>query len=80
MPAAPVRVELTLPSGAGWAAGEDGAAECVRGTAEEFCLVVTQRRNLADTALIVEGPATAEWMAIAQCFAGGPTIGPAPRG
>jgi uncharacterized protein (TIGR03084 family) len=79
-PAAPVRVELALPSGATWAAGDESAMDRVRGSAEDFCLVVTQRRNVADTALEVTGPLATEWMAIAQCFAGGPTTGPAPRG
>src|SRR4051812_42257132 len=75
-PAAPVRVELTLPSGAAWSAGDESAPDRVTGTAEDFCLVVTQRRNVADTALEVDGALASEWMAIAQCFAGGPTTGP----
>ena len=79
-PSEPVWVELTLPSGAVWSAGDDAAPDRVRGSAEDFCLVVTQRRNVADTSLAVEGPLATEWMAIAQCFAGGPTTGPAPRG
>ena len=77
-PTAPVRVELTLPSGETWTAGDEGARERVTGGAEDFCLVVTQRRNVADTALDVVGDAAAEWMSIAQCFAGGPTQGPPP--
>lgn len=78
-PSEPVRVELTLPSGASWVAGDESAAAVVRGAAEDFCLVVTQRRNVADTDLAVDGDAAAEWLAIAQCFAGGPTLPPAPR-
>jgi len=74
----PVRVELTLPSGAAWSAGDDTAADRISGPAEDFCLVVTQRRNVADTALVVEGEAADEWMSIAQCFAGGPTLPPPP--
>jgi hypothetical protein len=35
--------------------------------------VVTQRRNPADTALVVEGAAAREWVGIAQAFAGAPT-------
>ena len=77
-PAGDVRVELTLPSGAPWAAGPDGAAESVRGDAVDFCLVVTQRRNFVDTNLAVNGALAEEWMSIAQCFAGGPTL-PPPR-
>jgi uncharacterized protein (TIGR03084 family) len=78
-PTEPVRVELTLPSGERWAAGDEPAPDRVTGPVEDFCLVVTQRRNLADTSLRVEGPLAEEWMAIAQCFAGGPTTGPVPK-
>jgi uncharacterized protein (TIGR03084 family) len=79
LPDAPVRVELSLPSGATFENGPVDAAESVRGDAVDFCLVVTQRRNVADTALEVTGDAAAEWMSIAQCFAGGPTLPPSPR-
>jgi len=71
-----VRVELTLPSGAGWSAGPPDAADVVRGAAVDFCLVVTQRRNVASTGLDVVGDVASEWMQVAQCFAGGPTEGP----
>ncbi len=50
----------------------------VRGDALDFCLVVTQRRHPADTALVVEGPAAEEWMGIAQAFAGPPGPGRQP--
>jgi uncharacterized protein (TIGR03084 family) len=72
-PETPVRVELTGPSGDVWTWGPEDATDIVRGTALDFCLVATQRRNLADTALAVSGDAAAEWMAIAQAFAGPPT-------
>ena len=49
----------------------------MRGTAEDFCLVVTQRRNVRDTDLIATGEAAEQWMAIAQCFGGESGI-PAP--
>ncbi len=77
-PAAEVRVELEAPSGAEWAWGDPAAADRVAGPALDFCLVVTQRRHLADTALDVEGPAAQGWMAIAQAFAGGPGPGRPP--
>jgi uncharacterized protein (TIGR03084 family) len=79
-PQTPVRVELTAPSGATWTFGPDDAVEVVRGPAADFCLVVTQRRNLDDTVLEVVGEAARDWMGKAQAFAGGPTDGPAPRG
>jgi uncharacterized protein (TIGR03084 family) len=78
VPGTPVRVELAAPGGGTWAWGPDGTADLVAGPAVDFCLVVTQRRNLADTALKVTGPAAAEWMAIAQAFAGPPSDGRSP--
>jgi uncharacterized protein (TIGR03084 family) len=56
-----------------WTWGPEGAADRVEGDAEEFCLVVTQRRHAADTGLTVTGPVAAEWIAIAQAFAGAAT-------
>jgi uncharacterized protein (TIGR03084 family) len=73
-PAGDVRVELVLPSGAPWTAGPAEADDVVRGPAVDFCLVVTQRRPVGATGLTVEGPLAADWLAIAQCFAGGPTV------
>lgn len=78
VPEAPVRVELASPSGELWAWGPEEAAEKVEGTAQEFCLVVTQRRNVADTDLVTTGGVAAEWMQIAQAFAGPPENGPPP--
>jgi uncharacterized protein (TIGR03084 family) len=77
-PDTPVRVELSLPSGDTFREGNDDGA-FVRGPALDFCLVVTQRRNVADTDLFVVGEAATEWMSIAQCFAGGATLPPEPR-
>lgn len=75
---APVRVELTAPSGELWTWGEAGAHEVVRGPAEDFCLVVTQRRHPADTDLVVEGSEATRWISIAQAFAGPPGQGRQP--
>ncbi|MFK8023861.1 MAG: TIGR03084 family metal-binding protein [Ilumatobacter sp.] len=77
MPAADVRVELTAPSGEVWQFGPADAQESVIGSAEEFCLVVTQCRNVAATGLSVDGDAAQDWMNKAQAFAGGATDGPA---
>jgi uncharacterized protein (TIGR03084 family) len=63
-------VALTAPSGAIWTFGAESAVERIDGLAEEFCQVVTQTRNVADTTLRVTGPNATAWMAIAQCFAG----------
>ena len=48
------------------------------GDALEFCQVVTQTRNVADTGLAVTGAPAKEWMRIAQCFAGPPEEPPPP--
>jgi uncharacterized protein (TIGR03084 family) len=77
-PTSPVLVSLVGPSGEPWSFGPSDAPDSVIGTAEEFCLVVTQRRHLEDTNLTATGLGR-EWMLIAQAFAGGPTTGPAPR-
>jgi uncharacterized protein (TIGR03084 family) len=78
VPDTPVRIKLAAPDGGTWSWGPEGTADRVTGPAVDFCLVVTQRRNLADTALTVTGPAATEWMAIAQAFAGPPSDGRPP--
>jgi uncharacterized protein (TIGR03084 family) len=75
-----VAVDLVAPDGSTWSFGDAGAVDRVRGPALDFALVVTQRRNLADTDLVVEGPVAGEWMGIAQAFAGPPGEGRAPAG
>jgi uncharacterized protein (TIGR03084 family) len=77
-PGSPVRVELDGPDGGRWTWGPAQATDQVSGTALDFCLVVTQRRNLADTALRVNGPVATEWISIAQAFAGAPGPGRPP--
>jgi uncharacterized protein (TIGR03084 family) len=71
-------VKLTSPSGEVWTFGEDDGANRVEGLASEFCQVVTQTRNVKDTALRVSGPVAEDWMSKAQCFAGGRNDPPAP--
>lgn len=73
-PDAPVRIELTLPSGAPWSEGPETADDVVAGPAVDFCLVVTQRRHVDATGLAVRGRHARDWMEIAQCFAGEPTL------
>lgn len=58
--------------------GGKGQGGSVEGDAVEFCQVAAQTRNIADTALRVEGEAARAWMALAQCFAGPPESPPAP--
>jgi uncharacterized protein (TIGR03084 family) len=71
MPAVDVVVRLTGPDGEEWSWGDPNSVDQVSGAALDFCLVVTQRRHLADTKLDVVGEAATEWMGIAQAFAGG---------
>jgi len=72
-PTADVRVELTSPDGEQWTWGDVDAPDRVEGSALDFCLVVTQRRLVDDTALAITGDGAREWMQIAQAFAGGGT-------
>lgn len=71
-------IELQAPSGENWIWNDPPSEKnYLRGSAEEFCLVVTQRRNVADTRLQYAGSA-AQWLPIAQCYAGPPEDSPAP--
>lgn len=79
VPPTPVpHLVLTAPSGETWALNEPSETERIEGLAEEFCQVVTQVRNIADTDLKVVGRVAADWMSKAQCFAGPPETPPAP--
>lgn len=69
---------LTAPSGEIWTYGEQADEERIEGLAEQFCQVVTQTRNIADTELAVSGPNALQWMGFAQCFAGPPNDPPKP--
>ena len=70
VPADPIRVELAAPDGQCWTWGPADARDRVAGDALDFCLVVTQRRHRDDTRLEVRGPVAAQWIGIAQAFAG----------
>ena len=78
LPAVRPHVRLNAPSGAIWTWNEDSDNDLIEGSASEFCQVVTQVRNIADTRLKVVGESATRWMGIAQCFAGLPEIHPAP--
>ena len=69
MPEGDVHVAVVGPGGDTWTWGASDT-DRVTGTAEDFCLVVVQRRHLDDTGLVVEGPLATEWMSMAQAFAG----------
>ncbi|RCW45906.1 uncharacterized protein (TIGR03084 family) [Halopolyspora algeriensis] len=72
------RVELTGPDGDAWHWGPPHAQQRVTGPALDFCLLVTQRRHLEDTALRAVGSDALQWVRIAQAFAGPPGQGRAP--
>ena len=78
IPGPPPYVRLIAPSGEVWEWNDPSDEEFVRGDAADFCHVVTQGRNVADTSLEVSGPVATQWMSIAQCFAGGPVDPPQP--
>ena len=65
-----IMVKLTAPDGAVWRWGSADAVNRVEGNALDFCCVVTQRRHLDDTGLVVTGPVAQQWISIAQAFAG----------
>ena len=77
LPPVEVYVGLTAPGGERWEWGSSDV-DRVTGPALDFCLAVTQRRHVADTALVIEGPAATEWMGFAQAFAGAPGPGREP--
>jgi hypothetical protein len=61
-----------------WEWGDCASAARVSGRAVEFCQVVAQTRNIADTSLKLKGETAREWMSIAQCFAGAAKTPPPP--
>ncbi len=78
VPELDVYVALDGPTGEPWVWGPETAINRVAGPALDFCLVVTQRRHVDDTALTTHGDVAREWMTIAQAFAGPPGSGRQP--
>jgi uncharacterized protein (TIGR03084 family) len=74
-PADPFRVELSAPDGSAWEWGPEDAAQRVTGSAEDFCMLVTQRRPRAALDVTAEGDDAQRWLTIAQAFAGPPGPG-----
>jgi uncharacterized protein (TIGR03084 family) len=74
-PADPFRVELAAPDGTVWTWGPEDAAQRVTGSAEHFCLLVTQRRPPSTLDVAAEGDDAQKWLTIAQAFAGPPGPG-----
>jgi uncharacterized protein (TIGR03084 family) len=78
VPEPPPYVRLAGPSGAVWEWNDPSPDNIVEGSAMDFCQVVTQVRNVADTALTAKGEPARIWMSLAQCFAGPPEDPPQP--
>ncbi|CAM5671014.1 TIGR03084 family metal-binding protein [Mycolicibacterium aubagnense] len=68
-------VELRAPDGSLWTWGPGGAVQRVTGSAEDFCLLVTQRRPLRELDVQAVGEDAQKWLTIAQAFAGPPGTG-----
>jgi len=65
----PLRVELTLPSGAPWSFGPTSATSRITGPAGEYCRVFVHRMARADArAVRAEGPAAIDALAVARAF------------
>ncbi|MGE2723069.1 TIGR03084 family metal-binding protein [Mycolicibacterium celeriflavum] len=74
-PPAPFRVELRAPGGSTWSWGPEDAAQRVTGSAEDFCMLVTQRRPRSELDVHADGADAERWLGIAQAFAGPPGSG-----
>ncbi len=75
VPQEPIRIEANAPSGATMHFGKPDASNVVRGDLFDLALIVTQRRHVDDTGVHAEGAVAAEWLSIAQAFAGPPGSG-----
>ncbi len=73
VPDGEVHVVLDAPAGETWEWGDPTVTDSVTGPAEDFCLLVTQRRHPEDLALKVVGPLAEQWVSVAQAFAGLPS-------
>jgi uncharacterized protein (TIGR03084 family) len=74
-PAEAFRIELRGPDGSLWEWGPAEAVQRVTGSAEDFCMLVTQRRPRASLDVHAVGDDAAKWLTIAQAFAGPPGPG-----
>jgi uncharacterized protein (TIGR03084 family) len=75
-PGDPVALKAFAPDGEVWTWGPDEsvATNRISGTAVDLALVFTQRRHTSRTGVVASGPVAQQWLAIAQAFAGAPTI------
>ncbi len=69
-PGTPVLVRAAAPNGGTWTWGPSDASEEITGSALGLALVFTQRRHPDDTDVKASGATAAQWLSIAQAFAG----------
>ena len=74
-PPDPFRVELRAPYGSTWVWGPEDAVQRITGSAEDFCMLVTQRRPHSALDVHAAGKDAERWLTIAQAFAGPPGPG-----
>jgi uncharacterized protein (TIGR03084 family) len=74
-PADPFLVQLRAPDGSTWSWGPEDAAQRVTGSAQDFCMLVTQRRPRSALDVAATGEDAERWLGIAQAFAGPPGPG-----
>jgi uncharacterized protein (TIGR03084 family) len=74
-PAEEFHVKLRAPDGTLWDWGPDDAQQHVTGSAEDFCMLVTQRRPRPALDIHAVGADAERWLEIAQAFAGPPGVG-----
>ncbi|MGE2737264.1 TIGR03084 family metal-binding protein [Mycolicibacterium vaccae] len=77
-PESSFHVKLTAPQGCSeseWTWGPADAEQRVVGSAEHFCMLVTQRRPRAVLDVTAVGADAQRWLEIAQAFAGPPGVG-----
>ncbi|MFI5506128.1 TIGR03084 family metal-binding protein [Mycobacterium sp. NPDC051804] len=74
-PADPFFVTLRAPDGSTWSWGPEDAAQRVTGSAQDFCMLVTQRRSRSALDITATGEDAERWLGIAQAFAGPPGPG-----
>ncbi|HEX9834566.1 MAG TPA: TIGR03084 family metal-binding protein [Mycobacterium sp.] len=73
IPSDAVHVVLESPDGGQWTWGPIDSTNTVAGPAEDFVLVVTQRRHWTETDLVAHGSVARGWLELAQAFAGAPS-------
>jgi uncharacterized protein (TIGR03084 family) len=77
-PAEPIGVRLTGPAGEVWTWNDDAVENRITAPALDFCFLVTQRRHLDDLDITTVGPIAAQFVRVAQAFAGLPGAGRKP--